>query len=114
MINIKIPIPEKVTSNKIYDGSTHWTKRKKLADLYHLSTIEYRNNKITEYPIDISFIFSFKGRALDVDNCTFMVKMLIDSLRKWNIITDDSPEYIASITIYSQKGTKDEVEIIIT
>lgn len=113
-MNIKIPLPEKVSTNEIYAG-VHWRKRQKLADLYHHSLIEYRLLHHTQkYPVDITYIFRFKGRLLDCDNCSYMAKLLKDGLRKWKIIEDDSPEFVQSVTLISQKGKKDEVEIIVT
>jgi len=112
-MKIKIPLPQKISTNKIYAG-THWATRKKQADLYHESLIEYRNEKITEYPVDINYIFSFKGKTLDTTNCSYMVKMLEDGLVKSGVLEDDDPKHVSFTGIYSQKGKKDEVEIIIT
>lgn len=111
-MNIKIPIPEKVSTNEIYAGA-HWRKRNVLAELYHMSLIEHRMLKVTEYPVHITYIFSFKGNLLDCDNCGYMAKLLKDGLRKWQIIIDDTPKYVHSVTLRSQKGARDEVEIII-
>lgn len=113
MINIKMPLPEKVSTNDIYAG-VHWSKRKLLANTYHLSLIEHRSFKVKDYPVDITYIFSFKGKLLDCDNCSYMAKLLKDGLRAWEIIEDDSPQFVQSVTLISQKGKKDEVEIIIT
>ncbi len=113
MLSITIPIPEKVSTNEIYQG-THWSKRKKIADLYHQSLIEHRLRRVKEYPVDITYIFSFEGKLLDADNTSYMAKMLKDSLRKWKIIEDDSPLFVSSVTLVSKKGLKDEVQIIIT
>ncbi len=112
-MNIKIPIPQKVSTNEIYAG-VHWRKRQQLAELYHMSLIEYRNKKIFDYPVDVTYIFSFKGKLLDCDNCSYMSKLLKDGLRKWNIIEDDNPSFVQSVTLISQKGKKDEVEIVLT
>lgn len=111
-MRIHIPLPEKVSTNAIYAG-LHWSKRKKLADLYHASLIEYRNKPINKYPVDVTYIFRFKGRLLDCDNCSYMAKLLKDGLRHWKIIEDDTPEFVQSVTLLSQKGSKDEVEILI-
>lgn len=113
MITIKIPIPEKVSTNNIYAGS-HWTKRKRLADLYHESLIEHRKIRVKEYPVSISYIFTFKSKPLDCDNCGYMGKLLKDGLRKWKVIEDDSPEYVQSCTFISRKGDTDQVEIVIS
>lgn len=111
-MNIVVPLPKKVSTNEMYSGM-HWAKRKKLADLYHMSLIEHRNTRITDIPVDICFVFRFKGRLLDCDNCMIMGKLLVDSMRQWKILADDSPDYVQSITVYSMKGKRDEVEISI-
>lgn len=113
MINIKIPLPEKVSTNQIYSG-VHWSKRNKLASMYHMSLIEHRMLRAKDYPVDITYIFSFKGKLLDADNCGYMAKLLKDGLRGYGIIEDDNPKFVASVTLISQKGKKDEVEIVIT
>lgn len=112
-MNIRIPLPQKVSLNEIY--TTHWRKRQNLIKLYHESLIEYRGKNIKEYPVDITYIFYFKGRLLDCDNCVAMGKLLTDSLCHWKILKDDSPSYIQSLTIMSTKSATrhDEVEIII-
>ena len=113
MITIKLPLPEKISSNSIYAG-LHWAKRKKLADLYHYSLLEFKNKyEIEEYPVCINFVFRFKGRLLDVDNCFFMSKLLIDGLRGIKLIKDDTPKYINEISITVEKGKIDEVEMYI-
>ena len=109
-MNIKIPLPEKVSANTIYAGQ-HWSKRKKLADLYHQSLLEHRNKKIKSYPVEITYIFNFKSKPLDTTNCMYMAKMLEDSLVLNGVIENDSPEYVSFTGIYSQKGERDEVEI---
>lgn len=111
-MNIKILLPQKVSTNDIYAG-THWKKRQALADLFHGSLIEHRLLRVTEYPVDISYIFNFKGKLLDCDNCAYMAKLLKDGMRHWKIIEDDDPRFVQSVTLYSQKGKRDEVEIII-
>ena len=107
---IKIPIPQKVSTNSIYAG-LHWTKRKEHADLYHNYFLEYRNQPIEDYPVDITYIFNFKGKVLDTTNCTYMAKLIEDGLVKNGIIEDDDPKHVSFTGIYSQKGSKDEVEI---
>lgn len=112
-MKITIPLVQKVSINSMYP--MHWKKRDKINQLFHQSLIEHRNKVVTEFPVDISLIFSFKGRTLDCDNCFSMAKMLIDGLRHWHIIPDDTPDYIQSVTCMSKKSAikKDEVEIII-
>lgn len=106
-------IPEKISTNRIYAG-IHWTKRKKLADLYHMSLLPYRKHKIQDYPVNINYIFTFKSKPLDTTNCTFMAKMLEDGLVANGIIEDDDIKHVTFTGIYSQEGTHDLVEITIT
>lgn len=112
MLHITIPVPEKVSSNAIYSGM-HWAKRKALADLYHNSLIEYRNERITDYPVTLSFIFNWKSRALDCSNTFFCAKLLEDALVQMGVLKDDSPQYVFEVSVISQKGERDEVTILI-
>jgi len=107
---IDIPLPVKVTTNAIYAGM-HWSKRKRLADEYHLSLIEYRGRTI-HTPCNLHFIFKFKQRPLDCSNCSFMVKMLEDAMVHNKILIDDTIQYVKRIHITSTKGERDEVKII--
>jgi|TARA_Y100000034_G_C6727335_1_gene322038 hypothetical protein len=111
---IKFPIPKKVSTNVIY-GGIHWTKRKELADLYHNYLLpEKGKHKIKEFPVDITYIFRFKGKVLDCSNTTYMAKMLEDALVGIKLLPDDNPDYVSSIQIYSTKGDEDMVEIHIS
>jgi len=112
-MNITIPIPQKISTNSIY-GGIHWAKRKKVADLYHQALLEHRNKPITEYPVDINYIFTFKSKPLDSTNCAFMAKMIEDGLIQNNILEDDSYQHVSFTGIYTQKGESDQVQIIIT
>lgn len=108
---INIPIPEKVTANKIYSGM-HWTKRAKLATLYHNYFLGEKPYK-GEYPIKITYHFIFKSRALDTTNCFFMAKLLEDGLVQNKVIPDDHHWIVHKTIITSRKGDADSVEIII-
>lgn len=88
----------------------HWAKRKAIVDIYDVALIEYRNLRL-DPPVHLRFDFTFAGRALDPDNCAFMQKELVDSMRRWGIIANDTPGYISGITITSEKGARDEVRI---
>lgn len=112
MIQFKIPIPEKISANKVYSG-VHWTKRKQWADLYH-STFIGTKEKVKDYPVEIEYKFTFKSRPLDTSNCFFLVKLLEDSLVKNKVIEDDSPKFVACTIVYSDKGEEDEVSIKIS
>lgn len=110
MISLTIPLPEKVSSNAVYSGM-HWTKRKKIADLYHRFIRSHLVSKALAYPVDIQYDFRFKSRALDTTNCFFMAKMIEDSLVNMGTLDDDDPKHVRATTITSKKGDRDEVEI---
>lgn len=112
MISFKFPIPEKVSANKVYDSTMHWAVRKKLADLYHKYMLAHKSH-VSEYPVDMSYIFTFKKNPLDVSNTFLMVKLIEDGLVRNGTLEGDSPEFVGSISVHSQKGNSDEVEIII-
>lgn len=114
MVKVKIPLPEKITTNKAYAG-THWGVRKRWADLYHKTMLPYRGKiKVQNYPVTVSYIFSFKKKKLDASNCSIMVKLLEDSMVKNGMLLDDTPDFVNEIIIISQGGLRDEVEIIIS
>ena len=63
----------KVSLNKWYAGC-HWTKRQKLKEQY-LWLVKQR---ISVYPIKVSYYFEFKTRPLDASNCVAMIKLIED------------------------------------
>ena len=112
---IEIPIPERVSLNKFYAGM-HWTKRKKLADTWHMwvrsHLIKAGVKPIKNYPISVHYTFSFKSRPQDWLNCGGMVKMIEDAMVGL-ILEDDGPKYIQSgtITVVVDKTKSDYVTI---
>lgn len=74
----------------------------------------FRKLKVTAYPADISYTFTFKGRLLDTTNCFLMAKLIEDGMVRNGILEGDSPLYVGSTTIRVNRGLQDEVEIIIT
>lgn len=112
MVSIEMPIPEKVSTNRIYSG-LNWRKRAELAQLYHMCMLQHKKSKefMLAYPVSITYTFSFKKKLLDTTNCAFMSKLLEDGLVKAGILTDDSPEYVAETVIQSKKGDADTVLI---
>lgn len=89
----------------------HWSERKKIADLYHNALIESRNERITNFPCEITFRYTFAKRTLDVANVGIMNKMLEDALVLWKVLPDDTIKYVSAHHIFVKKGDKDEVEI---
>jgi len=114
MINIEIPMPEKISANKVHAG-VHWGVRKRWADTYHKSFLPFKNKyKINEYPIKMTLMFEYRTHALDIDNNFYMAKLCIDSLRSIGLLRDDTLEYVSEISIRSKKGLNDVIKIKIS
>lgn len=110
---INFEFPKKISTNAIYSG-VHWSVRKKHKDLFLWSFIGVAS-KIK--PVDnccLEFEFEFKNKPLDCDNCAYLVKLLIDCLRHYGKIKDDTPEFVKSIKITSRKSNKNNVIIKIS
>ena len=109
---VELNLPQKISTNLIY-GGVHWTTRAKHKDLFVWAFLQVAS-KIQ--PVDnccLEFEFEFKSKPLDCDNCSYMAKLLIDCLRHYGKIKDDTPDYVKSIKITSRKGKKDSVKIIV-
>ena len=109
IMRITLPLPQKVSTNTIYAG-VHWSKRKEMADLYHMAMLPYRRKKIPT-PCELYFFFTFKKAALDCSNCSYMVKLFEDAMVLNEMIPDDSIRYVQKIHIESAKGVEDAVTI---
>ena len=105
-------LPEKLSTNNIYAG-VHWSVRKKHKDLFIWGFIEIASKIKPVDKCDLEFEFEFKSKPLDCDNCSYMVKLLIDCLRHYGKIKDDTLDYVGSIKITSRKGVVDKVKIIV-
>ena len=111
-VAVELELPKKISTNKIYEG-VHWAKRAQDKDLFLLAFTTIAS-KIPEIEsCDLTFDYEFKSRPLDCDNCSYMSKLLIDCLRHYNKIKDDTPDYVKSIKITSKKGDVDNVKITI-
>jgi hypothetical protein len=120
MLQLEIPIHEKVSANKIYSGLNHW-HRTRLKDDYHslvLSEVRKMEKKSgtklhADGAVSIDFAFGWKGRVLDCSNCFFMAKMIEDGLVKAGVLKDDSPDYVEGLRVTSVKGISDFVCVYI-
>ena len=98
----------KISLNKWYAG-THWTKRKKLKDTYHLLIkSQFKKTFPTTNKYNVIYEFNFKKKPLDSSNCVAMVKMIEDV-----IFEDDNYKIVEGITIKSIKSNDDFVKISI-
>ena len=90
--------------NRFYSGM-HWAKRKVLADEAHLLVLLSVRDQCPDADmfsecVDIEMVTYFKNRPQDTDNLT--AKLLIDGLRHAGILSDDTPQQVASVTTRSR------------
>lgn len=116
MNRITFEIPVKMDSgmslNKVYSGK-HWATRKKDADIVHnmvrmvLAATRPKPELLTA-PVAVTIEY---GCRLDIDNCGYMSKLIIDGM-KGILIEDDSPKYVCSLvqTFYNGKRIRVTVE----
>ena len=109
MMKIKIPLPQKISINTFVNY--HWAKRGKIIALYHNALVESRNKRITRFPVELTYRFTYKKKPLDTDNTAFSAKLLTDSMVLYGILPNDSPQFVSALHLYSKKGARDEVEI---
>lgn len=90
-----------ISLNQIY--ANHWTKRSdhKITWGWAIKAALIKF-KIPRSPlpsaVEIQFIFYVK-RPIDVDNCAGTIKLIIDYLREWGLLQNDSPAFVRKITI---------------
>jgi hypothetical protein len=95
----------KISLNQFYAG-THWSKRNKIKDNYHLLISSMTKEKI-DFPCEVEYKFWFKSRPLDCSNaCGGMIKLIEDCL-----FLDDSYKMVRSIKVTSEKR-KDDIVFI--
>lgn len=101
-----------ISWNKIY-SSPHWTKRKALSDEWKwrvkaalLSAKVPREalNRIVE----LEFLVKMP-KPIDCDN--FCAKMVIDGLRDWGLLKNDSPEFVKSVKVEVQKSKEEIINV---
>lgn len=98
----------KISTNKIYSW-IHWTIRNKIAEWYHnLTKQDCMNLKSIEKKINLKMDFYFKSYALDSSNCSFMWKMIEDSLVKNWLIKDDTNKFVWEFNIESVELSEKE------
>jgi len=74
---------------------------------------EQKIKPVKNFPVDITYLFTFKGKALDSLNLSAMAKLIEDSLVQNDILPDDSLKFVQSSTLITKKGNEDKVEILI-
>lgn len=106
-----LPIPEKVSLNKIYAG-VHFRTRSEHKRQYHFAVLAGKPKPYTgTFPVHMSYHFRLHGTRLDTSNHAYMQKMVEDGLVAAGILPGDEPKYVGAITITGSKDEADEVDI---
>jgi hypothetical protein len=109
MQTIEIIIPEKLSTNKVYNLH-HFAKAKWNKDIYQsvkVAVIQQKIKPIKEYPIICTYIFHSAGRSLDLINLGAMIKAIEDGLRYANILKDDTLKEVCQITLLEEKSDRE-------
>lgn len=96
----------KISLNQWYAGS-HWTKRKKIKDIYKL-LVRNITKKTFHNPCSVEYHYIFKSRPLDTSNTIAMTKMIEDIL-----FPNDGYKIVREIVMSSSKGDEDILTIFI-
>jgi hypothetical protein len=113
-VTLTIPIPEKVSLNRIYSG-VHFSERSRHKSDYHFAVLAGKPIPYDgPFPVHCHYHFRLHGTPLDISNHAYMQKMVEDGLVGAGILPGDDPKYVGSITITSEKDDADEVDVTIT
>lgn len=113
---MKLIIPEvPISLNKML--RQHWAKRR----LYYREWKWLIRSKFIGYPLSflypqtkkcIVIITQYRKRLLDKDNLLGSCKAVLDAIRYWGLIKDDSPKWIdLEVYQYIGKPVRTEIEI---
>lgn len=102
--------------NTWYAGC-HWTKRKKIADIWHTKIKNIASKLIPiKSPVELSMHFQFgKSRLVyDASNCSAAFKLIEDGLVKAGIILSDDHRTIKKINISVEKTKESKSYTIVS
>lgn len=99
MVSFEIPVrmDSGMSLNKIYGGK-HWSERKRDAEQVHslIKLILNAIGKTEVFPCPVHICIEYNCR-LDIDNCGYMSKLIIDGM-KGLPIKNDSPKYVQGLS----------------
>lgn len=112
---VKIPMRSE-SLNTIYSAD-HWSVRQKLAaDLHEQVSWQLRLDNVERVPfaprVDVSVDAYFHGNVLDSDNIP--IKLMIDGLRQYGVLTNDDPRFVRRVSSESHKSDTGREWIVIT
>lgn len=104
-------------SLNVWYAGCHWTKRKKIADLWH-TKIALLSSQLTpvKFPVELLMHFQFgKSRLIyDASNCAAAFKLIEDGLVKAGILLSDDYKTIQKINISVEKTKNKESKTFVT
>lgn len=102
---VKVPMEIKAkvwSTNQIYAGK-HWSVRAGLkADMLLRTKSLFSKIPKVSTPCQIEFNF-FNSTIRDVDNHSFLMKVLIDCLVAHKVIADDTSKYLTKVSLQVSK-----------
>lgn len=103
-----IPIPEKVSLNKIYAG-VHFSQRSAHKASYQMAVRASKPRPQPfsgPYPVHVHYHFKLAGPRLDMSNHSYMLKMVEDGLVHCGVLPGDEPKYVGSYSVSGEKIDK--------
>ena len=99
--------------NSIYAGA-HWSKRKRQADEAHLAVkIAAKGVAMFDNPVMVTYQPMIKGRAYDISNYAYSLKLIEDGLVRAGVLKDDTNAYVKAITIKEPIKVKAESSMVV-
>ena len=105
---IRFVVPLKVTGeygmNRIYAGA-HWSVRKGQAEEIHrLVVLAMKAARIQRKPFEKPVSISIRyNTRMDIDNCGYLAKLLIDGMKGY-LIKDDGKRYVKELALGFWEG----------
>lgn len=109
---MKIVIPDLLMPswNQLYAGM-HWTQRKQLVDLIHWQVRAAVGPDAEPFSAPVAItVTAYRTPVLDADNVA--AKLVVDGLKAANVLVDDGPAWVSSVTTACRHG-KPCVEVVI-
>lgn len=109
---LTIPIPEKVSLNRIYAG-VHFTTRAEHKEDWYYSVLEAKPQRYQgEYPVEMHYHFKTSGSPLDISNHAYMLKMCEDALVHCKVLPDDTQQYVGWLSTSAEKVKNGEPQLV--
>lgn len=99
-------------------SGTHWrtkaAQKVEWEELFAWAFVQAKLPKKLQTPITLNVTQFCKGKVRDVDNTVLAAKFCADALKSSGRIPDDSPEYVKTLILTSEKGKENKTVVIIS